>query len=98
MEHNSQPVPSRQVEVFSDADLSPATVLWNKLLLDPALPHAPQLDVWYDDLIWAKFPNGVGLDVSWFPENRTEPEFVVTLVQNPFQWEPFFERRCPSIE
>lgn len=83
--------------LFPAEVFAPAHVHWNKLILDPSRPHVEQLHQWYDDQIWAVFPNDVGIDISWHPEHKPVGEFVVSLVQNPYHWEPFAKRRCQTI-
>lgn len=83
--------------VFSIADLAPAIVHWDKLILDPDRPLEPQIDDSYEELLLAEFPNGVSLDVEWRDEFRSRGFFVVTLVQNPDYWEPIASQKCDSL-
>lgn len=84
--------------LFEDAYFAPAEVKWNKLHLDESIPHREQLGEFYDGLIFANFPNGVGFDLAWLPNLDPNGAFVISLVRAPGDWEPFVTRRSDTIE
>ena len=84
--------------LFEDTYFAPAEVKWNKLLLDESIPYREQVGEFYDGLIFAMFPNGIGFDLVWIPNFDPNGAFETCLVRLPGPWEPFVIRHSDTIE
>lgn len=86
--------------LFDQLDFEPARVYWNKLNVDPDSSPYQELDhddCDYESVLFMRFPNGIALDVMWHPEVKPGGEFVVELVQDSEEWNPYAEIRCKTF-
>lgn len=75
-----------------------SVVFWDLAFLDPARPLAEQLDGLKEDLAQISYPDGVTLDIGWYPSFAPDGEFVVVVVKGA-DWEhPVFRGRARTLD
>jgi len=70
---------------------------WDLAAIDGASPVAPDAtDELKEDLAQISFPNGLVVDVGWYPEFSALGRFVVVVVHKSDWVNPLLKRECSS--
>jgi hypothetical protein len=70
---------------------------WDLLGIDERVQLTAQVDELKEDLAQVAYPDGVLLDVGWYPEFSADGAFRVSVVRADDWDEPLFVERCQSV-
>lgn len=64
------------------------------LVIDPSIPLADQTKNLTEDLLQVAYPNGVILDVGWYPELCPDGQFWVSVILDDDWTKPRYDQSC----
>jgi len=75
-----------------------AVVFWDLDCLDESQPLSDQTEHLKEDLAQVEYPDGIVLDIGWYPEFAATGNFVVCVVQQGDWEQPLFKQSAVTIE
>ena len=72
-------------------------VFWDMSFLDPRRPLGDQAADLKEDLAQIQYPEGILLDIGWYPSFSSEGHFIVTVVRDSDWDEPLFAEKQGTL-
>ena len=70
---------------------------WDLTDIDETRPLSEQLDCLKEDLAQLQYPNGIALDIGWYPSFDRDGEFVLLLIRNEAWETPVFRGTAKDL-